>query len=158
MKEQLRIEKFYSDESEKEMDEIQKECEEYLASLTEEQRWEESMQKKKEAGAIIRMAEEKMASVDRILDAEKIRRFQNLIPKVLDMAQNTSLNLLIETKDSLMGHIKIAFKYCSIIGDDRYTFSEMSSFARDVSGCIRDERVELDFWYELYREVDKNKK
>lgn len=151
----MRIEKLYFDELNKIIQEYNQEYETVLASMTKEERCIEREQKRKEANQICETVKKRAEKVERIVDQNKVRKFEKLIPKVLKMAEVSCVNVVAETTDTLEGHIRLSTTFFHIFQEHRTTFSEMLISAKDVSFSVKNNLMEMEFWYDLYIEREK---
>lgn len=147
------IERFYYDEAIREWEEMKKECEAEYASMTEIEKQKEKEKMQEEADRIIKKAEMKMSMEQKVSDFAKIKKFKEMIPEILKMAEISSMNVRIEMENLFRAHVKLETGYITLLADspkeEKDIILDMIREAGDIQGCARDDLMQYDFYFDL---------
>lgn len=155
----MKIERFYYDEAVKKWDAIEKECEAEYALLTETEKQLDKLQSEQESAEIIKKIEKQRAVQSRMIEYTRVKKFQEMIPGILRMAESSSMNILIEMKNLYQAHIRLSTGYISFMKEGPREQQEivlgMIQEASDIDGCIEGKLMQFDFFYDFSFWVDR---
>lgn len=147
------IERLYYDEAIQQWEEMKRECEADFASMTEDEQQKEKEKMREEAARIIKKAEMKMSMEQKVSDFGKIKKLKEMIPAILRMAEDCSMNVRIEMENLYRAHIRLETGYITLLTDspkeEKETLLEMIQEAGDIQGCVKNDLMQYDFYFNL---------
>lgn len=150
----MMIERFYYDEAIREWEEIKKECDAEYALLTEAEKQKEKEKIRKEADRIIQKAEMKMSMEQKVSDFAKIKKFKEMIPEILKMAETSNMNVRIEMENLFRAHVKLETGYITMLAEspkeEKNIILDMIREAGDIQGCVKDDLMQYDFYFDFF--------
>lgn len=138
---------------------LHQEIQERKASLSEiETAWEKE-QTKKGLERIMDRIHEREENIKRTVNPDKLTAFLHLMGKAIEVAQYCEMNIDIKTSDSMYGVLKLQSRYLMLNEESdihiREFLNELVIKAEQYSIAALDEVFEMEYWFDLYDEVEK---
>lgn len=155
----MQIERKYHQRAVASMNEIKREEEERKLGMTDEEMAAEKAQMEAEVQNIIQHCNEERSRKYRIVEPVRINRFQRFAEHALWLAERAEMDIRI-TADNLHGKISFATDFFLLnrtsAKEMTLVFVELLNTADDVSIGVRDGMLDMEFFYDLFVDVDKD--
>lgn len=154
----MQIERKYHQRAIDFMNEIKREEEERKSGMSEEEKAAKNAQVELEVHNIIRRCNEERSRRYRIVEPRKLNAFQKVTECALWLAERAEMDIRVTT-ENLHGKISFAtdlflLNY-STPNEMKTVFVELLNTADDISIGVRDGTLSMEFFYDLYIDVDK---
>ena len=120
--------------------------------------WEKE-QTKKGLERIMDRIHEREENIKRTVNPHKLTAFLHLMGKAIEVAQYCEMNIDIKTSDSMYGVLKLQSRYLMLNEESdihiREFLNELVIKAEQYSIAALDEVFEMEYWFDLYDEVEK---
>ena len=154
----MQIERKYHQRAVDFMNEIKREEEERKSGMSEEEKAVEDAQMEAEIQNIIRHCNEERSRKYRIVEPRRLDAFQKIAEHSLWLAERAEMDIRV-TMENLHGKISFATEYflwnCSSPYEMKLVFEELLDTADDISIGVREGVLNMDFFFDLFIDVDK---
>ena len=149
----------YYTQAKNRLEKLHQEIQERKASLSEiETAWEKE-QTKKGLERIMDRIHEREENIKRTVNPDKLTAFLHLMGKAIEVAQYCEMNIDIKTSDSMYGVLKLQSRYLMLNEESdihiREFLNELVIKAEQYSIAALQEVFEMDYWFDLYAEVEQ---
>ena len=102
---------------------------------------------------------EREENIKRTVNPDKLTAFLHLMGKAIEIAQYCEMNIDIKTSDSMYGVLKLQSRYLMLNEESdihiREFLNELVIKAEQYSIAALEEVFEMEYWFDLYDEVEK---
>ena len=154
----MQIERKYHQRAVAFMNEIRREEEERKSGMSEEEKAAENAQMELEVHSIIQRCNEQRSQKYRIVEPGKLSAFQKVMEHALWLAERAEMDIRVTT-ENLHGKIAFATDYFllnhSTPREMKMVVAELFDTADDISIGVRDGMLDMEFFFDLFVDVDK---